>query len=135
MALAIGSLSVMAGGISDVHRNLLDSMNESQLQIYQEVKSSRQRVFMYGVVLALSLSLLYYAIMGERDMGTICNALLVFICTLYLFYYIYPKPTMLTSLDKEQLPEWWGVYRSMQVKFYLAIALSLISMAIRMFRK
>jgi uncharacterized protein YacL len=101
-----------------------NSLSQEQLKIYQMVSKERLMLAIQGLALGIFLSFVVLLIY-KNTLNPVSNACLftaIALFTQYLYYMLTPKLSMLQFLDnKEQVNEWYKVYRFMQNRYHMGM--------------
>jgi hypothetical protein len=112
----------------DVLQNYLDLLDEKQKLIFNQVHRERMQIYLMGLVLGLLLGFIYLQSRGPSVSRT-CAFVAIVMGVNYLFYMIYPKSVyMIRHLETpEQVNAHQTVYRTMQYRQYMGMALGLVA--------
>ncbi len=106
-------------------------LNEEQRKKYIEINMQRRNLYLCGFTIGfiLSMVLLYFFRSKLNRWGSICMVAAVTFTFSYFYYILMPKKDyMLQYLkDKEDITNWWKVYRVMQYHYHLGFVLGLLA--------
>jgi hypothetical protein len=96
---------------------LTNSLNPSQLKVYQNARRRRLCYFVTGVVIAIIGAILYLCLSSSPLYPRITNALIILLLTPMIVYTLFPKsPYMLqqTDINNQETQHWFTVYVCMK---------------------
>ena len=116
-------------------KNLL---TKQQNLIYEKIIEERKKIYYYGYIFGIFLSLIIITILIKitkikiNNISIMCIVGTITFVTNYLFYILYPKTDyMLLHLnDKKQIEGWLKIYKYMQFKFHLGFIFGIIAVII-----
>lgn len=106
-----------------------ESLKPNQLALYHIVVRQRLEKSIQGLVLGTILAFLYlYIFKGTwNPVACGCGFATVILLTQYLYYILSPKLSMLPHLDDQrQVEQWYSVYKFMQYRYHLGMALGAV---------
>ena len=113
----------------------IQTLDESQKIKYENIIKERRNIYFKGYAVGLVLSILFLIITDKlkksnlMSNGIICSVGGITLLTCYLFYIIHPKSDyMILELSKdEQRSKWLDIYRHMQLKYHIGLALGVLA--------
>jgi hypothetical protein len=118
-AIVVGLLASYLGTIH-CHLNitkLTNSLNPSQLKVYQNARRRRLYYFVTGVVIAIIGAILFLCLSSSPLYPRITNALIILLLTPMIVYTLFPKsPYMLqqNDINNQETKHWFSVYVCMK---------------------
>lgn len=114
-----------------LQHQFMNSLDEKQKLIYQNIVEERLRIFLTGslIGLLLGLSYLWYAMKNKIHTGMrICIAFTILIGIPYLYYSLTPKSDwmLLHLTSQQQNADWLDVYRFMKRKCHMGFLLGVV---------
>lgn len=115
-----------------------NTLTNEQKITYEKIIDERKRIYYYGFILGILLSILFIFVNNKifkkklNNISSVCLVGTITFITNYLFYILYPKTDyMLLHLnDKTQIQGWLNIYKKMQFKFHLGFVLGIIAVMI-----
>jgi hypothetical protein len=115
-----------------------NTLTNEQKITYEKIIDERKRIYYYGFILGILLSILFIFVNNKifkkklNNISLVCLVGTITFITNYLFYILYPKTDyMLLHLnDKTQIQGWLNIYKKMQFKFHLGFVLGIIAVMI-----
>jgi hypothetical protein len=117
--------------------NLKKSLDEKQLEHYDEIVKNRTKIYKNGLIAGgvISVTLIIINLLLENNMkqlfslNTLCLIISTTLIVSYLFYMISPKGKYMVSYlkRKDQRDEWVEINKTMQHNYHFAIALAIIA--------
>ena len=113
----------------------IQTLDSEQKIKYENIIKERRNIYFKGYGVGLVLSIIFL-IMTDKlrksnliSAGIICSVGGITLLTCYLFYIIHPKSDyMILGLSKpEQREKWLDIYRHMQLKYHMGLALGVIA--------
>ena len=113
--------------------NLYKTLSKEQINQYEEIVRERRDLYLKGYIVGLILAVLFTvffaggAAKALGKMGIVCMVGGITLLTNYLYYMLSPKSDyMVLHLDDQrQRVAWLDIYRSMQVKYHVGLALGI----------
>ena len=114
----------------------------ANLQIrYDKISGERLRIYYYGYILGLILSLIIimynYSLKRNQltNMNIVCIVIVVSFFTNYFYYILSPKSDwMLNHINSpEQTKAWLTMYRSMQVNYHMGLVIGIVAVGVLAF--
>lgn len=109
----------------------LKGMNK--LDTYNEIKKSRRRNFMVGIIIAVISSILYWVYTDETNQySKIINTILILLLIPMVIYMLIPKKKYFleTIQSPKEVQQWFDIYKCMQQKmiygFFIFFGISLL---------
>ena len=138
LIFASGSVASCCGtNKKELSDKLKDSLDETQLKIYNEITKNRGNIYKNGLVAGVLVAatmvvvnlLLDNNINRLLTLNTLCLVVATVLIVSYLFYMISPKGVYMVSFlkTKEQRDNWVEIYRVMQQNYHLALGLGVMS--------
>ena len=138
LVFAAGSVASCCGtNKKELSDKLKDSLDETQLKIYNEITKNRGNIYKNGLVAGVLVAatmvvvnlLLDNNINSLLTLNTLCLVVATVLIVSYLFYMISPKGVYMVSFlkTKEQRDNWVEIYRVMQQNYHLALGLGVMS--------
>lgn len=127
ITLLIGSLSMsLLKRDTKIFSHFYNILDNDQKIIYENIIKERLMIYFSGMVLGLTLGILYY--INSNDKYKLCKFLAIIYLVKLGFYYIYPKsPLMLYSLkNQKQVEAWADIYTEMKSKWIKSIAIGFV---------
>lgn len=111
---------------------LYNTLDKEEIVRYEDIVKERRNIYFQGYGLGILIALVLLSLMDRRKMGKIAMACFAGGVTLtvnYLYYMLRPKSDyMILHLNKEdQRQAWLNIYRTMQVKYHLGLALGILA--------
>jgi len=133
IVLALSSVFVTANACGTAAvKSLQAALGPQQREIYENIVSSRLRIYLTGSVIGflLACAFLFFKTRAGQALYSplsLCQLVVIFEVIQYLYYMLAPKPElMVVSLGTEKLREKWAAaYRSMQLRHYVGFGLAL----------
>ena len=112
-----------------------ETLSKEQIEQYESLVSERRDIYLKGYIFGLILAIAFlFSSRGIKrtfavNTGIICVVGAIAFVANYLFYVLHPKSTyMVVGLDTEiQRKRWLNIYRHMQVKYHLGLALGIVA--------
>lgn len=138
LVFAAGSVASCCGtNKKELSDKLKDSLDETQLKIYNEITKNRGNIYKNGVVAGVLVAATMVVVNLLLDnninrlftINTLCLIVATVLIVSYLFYMISPKGVYMVSFlkTKEQRDNWVEIGRVMKQNYHLALGLSVIS--------
>ena len=138
LIFAAGSVASCCGtNKNELSDKLKDSLDGTQLKIYNEITKNRGNIYKNGLVAGVLVAatmvvvnlLLDNNINRLLTLNTLCLVVATVLIVSYLFYMISPKGVYMVSFlkTKEQRDNWVEIYRVMQQNYHLALGLGVMS--------
>ncbi len=132
IAFLVASLFVMFNTEKNpIMKEYIKGLNVQQKIKYIEITKERRNLYLCGFTLGfiIALILLYFFNKKLNRWGSICMVAAVTFTFSYFYYILMPKKDyMLHYLkDKEDIENWWKVYRVMQYHYHLGFVLGLLA--------
>lgn len=115
-------------------KDFKDTLNEQQLEKYNNIKTERLGIYLRGYFLGLTISLVFILLKYFNDDAiTTLEAVCLTLSSSYFcsyFYYILHKKSdyMILHLEKQnQREEWLNVYTTMQKNYHLGLLFGLLA--------
>lgn len=127
ITLLIGSLSMsIQKRDTKIFSHFYNILDNDQKSIYENIIKERFMIYFSGMVLGLTLGILYY--INTNDEYKLCKFLAIIYLVKLGFYYVYPKsPLMLYSLtNQKQVEAWADIYTEMKSKWIKSIFIGFI---------
>lgn len=112
-------------------REFLDSLDDDQLRVYENVKAARWTIFMKatvaGIIAGLVTVYMYLKTEGSTPYVAGCMFVGSAFLTQYFWYILSPKTDWMVTILKtpEQREEWRDVYREYQRTAHVAVIIGL----------
>jgi len=111
---------------------LYNTLDKEEIVRYEDIVKERRNIYFQGYGLGILIALVLLSLMDRRKMDKIAMACFAGGVTLtvnYLYYMLRPKSDyMILHLNKEdQRQAWLNIYRTMQVKYHLGLALGILA--------
>ena len=109
----------------------LDSLDDNQKKVYDDIKSERRNIYLRGLALGSVVALIY--LYFNKDTLNVfkhaCTFVGIAMTIQYFVYQLCPKTNwMLNSLQtREQLDSWLEVYKHMKNKYHSGLVLGALS--------
>ena len=138
LVFAAGSVASCCGtNKKELSDKLKDSLDETQLKIYNEITKNRGNIYKNGVVAGVLVAATMVVVNLLLDnninrlftINTLCLIVATVLIVSYLFYMISPKGVYMVSFlkTKEQRDNWVEIGRVMKQNYHLALGLAVIS--------
>ena len=107
--------------------NFMNMLDQEQKLIYQAIIYERMQIYVIGMVLGVSLGLIFLY-RNKNENYKLCKFLVIIFIVKLGFYYFYPKsPLMLYSLrEKEQIDAWADIYTEMKTRWIYSLIVGFI---------
>jgi len=107
--------------------NFMNMLDQEQKLKYQAIIYERMQIYVVGMVLGVSLGLIFLY-RNKNENYKLCKFLVIIFIVKLGFYYFYPKsPLMLYSLKKkEQVDAWADIYTEMKTRWIYSLIVGFI---------
>lgn len=98
-------------------KKFTNTLDPSQLVLYQSVRKRRMWYFLIGVMIALSGSILYFCLSKDLPYPKIIYSLIILLLTPIVVYSLFPKsPYMLeqSNINNTETHDWFKIYVCMK---------------------
>ena len=119
----------------DLKLNFMSTLSDDQHMRYERIIQERRDIYFKGYLVGLICAVIF--IFATRDVkrtkfmstGIVCAVGGITLLVNYLYYILSPKSDfMIVHLDnKHQREAWLDIYRHMQVKYHIGLALGVIA--------
>jgi len=107
-----------------------NSLNKSQLSIYNKIINERLSVYIHGIILGLLLGVLFVIVMNKlKRYNRICLFVLVVLLTSMVYYKLMPKSDYMIKhlTSPNQIDKWLKIYTTIKFRGTISILISIIA--------
>jgi hypothetical protein len=131
MASVFTTMNACGGKAVSIFRAAL---NTNQKEVYDGITSARLHIYIVGLCLGLALAIGFIMMKSRTgqpivSLISLCQLVSITQVVVYMYYMLAPKPElMVVNMANERQREKWAIaYRSMQVRYYSAFLMSVVS--------